>query len=114
MYFVAKIKMETFLCVYHDDEDSLFLRPEPPVPATSVDWNGEFWVRIKPGTGEIVGIEIENFESVFIKKYPAMALIWKQVKPSCKKKCPNKPEGSDWDAFMRIILEVLSLPLLSL
>ena len=67
--------IKTFTPVYHDDEDTFFLRPEKPHPATSVDWNGEIWVRIDPTNGEVVGLEIEDFEMVFLKKHPEIAAI---------------------------------------
>jgi uncharacterized protein YuzE len=67
--------------VYHSKEDTLFLRPDKPRPATSFDLNGEVWVRIDPENGEIVGLEIEDFESFFLKKHPEIATVWKEVKP---------------------------------
>ena len=51
--------------IYHADEDTFLLRQKKPQPATSFDWDGELWIRCNPQTGEIVGIEIENFEQIF-------------------------------------------------
>jgi hypothetical protein len=100
-------RMETFICSYHLKEDTLFLHSDPPRPATSFDWDGNFWIRFDPETREVVGIEIENFESVFIKKYPEMAVVWKQIKPLCLHKPSRKP-SSDWTAFIRIMCEFIS------
>jgi hypothetical protein len=53
--------------VYNSDEDTFFIRPEVPQPAVSYDLGGELWVRFDPTTKEVIGFEIENFESVFLK-----------------------------------------------
>ena len=103
--FVQKIG--SFLCVYHSDEDTLFFRPKQPQPAVSIDWNGELWFRIDPITNSFVGIEIENFETVFLKKYPKLAPIWKEAKPSCTHRYKAK-NGTLVDSFMRILLDFLS------
>ncbi len=99
--------VKSFTPVYHEDEDVFFLRPEKPCPATSVDWDGEFWVRVDPENGKVVGLEIEDFEAVFLKKYPELANAWKEVKPLCCRKKLHGYEETTWDAFLRIILEFL-------
>jgi hypothetical protein len=102
-------QVESFVCSYHKKEDTLFLRLDPPRPATSFDWDGKFWIRFDPETREVVGLEIENFESVFIKKYPEMARVWKQIKPSCIRNLhKNSQRPSDWDSFIRIMFEFIS------
>ncbi len=75
-----------FLLVYHDDEDTLFLRPEKALPGTSIDWNGEIWIRVNIKTGEIVGLEIDEFESIFLKRYPELEKAWREIKPLSKKR----------------------------
>ncbi|MBA7688937.1 hypothetical protein ES703_97426 [subsurface metagenome] len=102
---MANIK--SFIPVYHEDEDAFFLRPEKPHPATSVDWNGEIWIRVDLKNGEVVGLEIEDFETVFLKKHPELAIAWKEAKPLCRRKRSHKYEETTWDAFLRIILEFL-------
>ncbi len=96
-----------FVPIYHDDEDTLFLRPEEPRPAVSFDWDGDIWLRIAPSNGEIVGFEIDDFESIFLKKYPELANAWKEVKPLCHRKKKTSPEETYWDAFLMIIMEFL-------
>lgn len=75
----------TFCVVYHEGEDTLFLRPEKPVPATSVDWQGEIWLRVNQ-KGEIVGLEVDEFESVFLKRHPEMAKAWREAKTLCHRR----------------------------
>ncbi len=72
---------------YQEKEDTLFIRPDKPRPAVSFDWNGEFWLRFDPKTGEIVGIEINDFESVFLKKHPELAQLWYGIRPSSHRLC---------------------------
>jgi len=96
-----------FIPVYHDDEDTFFLRPEEPRAAVSFDWNGDVWLRIDPSSGEIVGFEIDDFESIFLKKYPALANAWKETKPLCRRKKRTIPEETCWEAFIRILMEFL-------
>lgn len=99
--------IKSFTPVYHEDEDTFFLRPEKPCPATSIDWGGEFWIRVNPENGRVVGIEIEDFESVFLKKHPELASAWKEAKPLCQRKRSHGYEETTWDAFLRIIFEFL-------
>lgn len=96
-----------FITVYHDDEDTLFLRPSELRPAVSFDWNGEIWLRLDPNNSEIVGFEIDDFESVFLKKYPGLASAWMEVKPLCHRKKKTVPQEICWEAFLRIITEFI-------
>ena len=96
-----------FVPIYHDAEDTFFLRPEKVQSAVSFDWNGDIWLRINPSNGEIVGFEIASFESIFLKKYPEIANAWKEVKPLCHRKKKTIPEETYWEAFLRIILDFL-------
>ena len=99
--------IEGFVLTYHEDEDSLFIRPDKPRPATSFDWNGEVWIRVDPENGEIVGLEIDDFEAIFLKKNPEIAIAWESVKPSCHRKRSSKSDGSSWESFTRIVLNFL-------
>lgn len=92
---------------YDKKYDKFFILPIEPIPAISVDWDGEFWVRVT-SKGEIVGIEVENFEKVFLVKYPEVAVVWKEFKPICLKneKAIQTPEACE--SFIRILLNFLS------
>ena len=54
--------------------------------ATSVDLDGEVWLRIDPVNGDVLGFEIEDFEAVFLKKHPEVAPMWKEIKQLMKRK----------------------------
>lgn len=93
--------------VYHQEYDTFYLRGEKPRPATSYDLNGTAWLRVDVESGDIVGLQIDDFESVFLKKYPELAKAWKEVKPLCvrpkSRKCPVDAEES----FLLIIINFL-------
>ena len=64
---------------YDAKRDVFLLRPSTPRPATSVDCDG-MWVRVDVETGEIVGLEIEDFQSVFLKQHADVAQAWQSYK----------------------------------
>jgi len=90
--------------IYHPDEDTFFIHPENPSPAVSYDWEGEIWIRFDPKTKEVVGLEIENFESIFIKKHPEVAKIWKEIKSLCIHKKTKAIDENLYESFIRILL----------
>jgi len=100
-------KIKTFELVYHDNEDVLFLRPNTPRPATSFDLEGEIWIRFDPEAGEIVGLEIDDFEAIFLKKHPELARAWAEVKPLCHRKTIKKDTSAIWESFLLIIVNFL-------
>lgn len=63
-----KEKMESFNITYNDKRDTLILRSPKASPAISVDCGGLYWLRVNPETAEIVGIEIEDYRRVFVKR----------------------------------------------
>ena len=71
----ADINWDTLENVLHFDvnydktSDTLFVQSKEDRPAISIDCDGAYWIRIDPQTGEILGIEIENFKKLFIKKH---------------------------------------------
>jgi uncharacterized protein YuzE len=58
---------------YDEKSDILSMQSKENRSAVSVDLSGEFWVRIDPQTGEIIGLEIEDFKNIFLKKHPEIA-----------------------------------------
>ena len=99
--------IKDFDLTYHEDEDTLFIRPERPRSATSIDWDGEIWVRVDITTGEIVGLEIDDFEGVFLKKHPDLASAWKDAKPLTHRRKASKPSNISWESFLQIILDFI-------
>jgi hypothetical protein len=92
--------------IYRKDIDVFYLRSEPNRPATSYDLSGLIWLRIDIETGDIVGVQIDDFESVFLKKYPKLAKAWKEAKPLYAQKT-NKHEGDSKESFLLIIINLL-------
>lgn len=92
--------------IYRKDADVFYLCAEPRRPATSYDLNGLLWLRIDIETGDIVGIQIDDFESVFLKKHPEVAKAWKEAKPLYAKKA-NSHENNSRESFLLIIINFL-------
>lgn len=89
---------------YHRKEDTLYIRPDKPRPGTSLDWNG-VWIRVDPETHEIIGVEIENFEGIFLKKHPELAKTWQDVRPFVTRKKQSRCD--EQESFLLIILTFL-------
>ena len=95
---------------YHSDEDTFFISPQVHSPAVSYDIDGELWIRFDPQTKEIVGLEIEHFESIFLKKHPELSNLWREVKPYCvnKKTRLSNNKKDVCDSFILILVEFFS------
>lgn len=104
---LTRDRIKAFHLVYHDAEDVLFLQPDAPRPATSFDLEGEMWIRFNPETGEIVGLEIEDFEAIFLRKHPEVAQAWAEVKPLCRRKAKKRDADMTWESFLLIIVNFL-------
>lgn len=72
---------EEFTYSYDKSRDVLFVRQGEKRPAVSLDVGGHFWVRFDPETGDVVGLEIEDFEQVFLALYPETKAAWMDIKP---------------------------------
>ena len=103
--------IKDFGIIYHKDTDTLFFRGAEHRPAASIDWDGEIWIRIDPISGEVVGIEIEDFESVFLKKHPEIAVAWYESRPTSRRfmgiKRPKDSEKVVSGPFGRIVVNFL-------
>ena len=62
--------MLQFEVSYDDESDIMLMQSRVKRPAVSIDLNGEAWIRVDPQTGEIVGVEIEGFQEVFLRNHP--------------------------------------------
>lgn len=102
--------IKDFALIYHKREDTLFIRPsDKPCPATSIDWNGELWIRVDMETGRIVGLEINDFESIFLKKHPELSKAWEIVKPSCcRGRFRSRNCGENKESFFNILINFLN------
>ena len=63
---------------YDRDRDVFSLSLAPDQPAASYQRVGAVWVRAVPTTGEVVGIEIEEFLSRFLPAHPALQQRWQR------------------------------------
>jgi hypothetical protein len=67
---------------YLSDIDILNIRFGRSGPAYNVDLLGGLMLRVDFDTGEVIGAEIENFESDFLEPYSDLAPIWARIKKS--------------------------------
>ena len=63
---------------YNKERDVLIMTVSTLGPAVSLDVDGEFWVRVVPEAREVVGVEIEDFERVFLKNHPEVVADWQK------------------------------------
>ena len=68
---------------FEDEEaDSLLVLFAENRPASSQDVKGELWIRYDSHTGDIIGIEVDDFEQQFLAElHPELAQGWKVLKP---------------------------------
>lgn len=57
---------------YDGESDTFLMQSKKPRPAVAVDYEGEIWFRVDPKSGEILGVEIEGFRKVFLKRHPEL------------------------------------------
>src|SRR5437016_4677597 len=63
---------------YDAATDTLFFR-RVVAPATSVNIDGELWLRVDPHSGEVYGLEIEAFRQDFLKRHKDIGKLWKPL-----------------------------------
>jgi hypothetical protein len=94
---------------YDAKRDTLMVHVGWPRPAISYDVLGEAWIRYVPDTKEVVGIEIENFESYFLKRHPEIAERWRSTNA---RKILRKRSSAQTESFLNQLVKLLkaSLP----
>jgi uncharacterized protein YuzE len=92
-----------FVLEYDTKFDTLHLVSRSTRPAVSVDCAGELWVRVDVSNGDIVGVEIEDFEAVFLRKHPEVAPAW----DSLRSKLPSRHRSAQASSFPLVIAEFL-------
>ena len=87
---------------YDRRRDTLFMRYGPKRPAVSLDVGGQLWLRFEPETGEVLGVEIEDFEKVFLVHNPEMRRGWNERKPRVIKWPQRDPDSIA--EYLRVLL----------
>ena len=65
-----------------EEVDSLLVLFAENQPATSQDVDGELWIRYDSCNGHIIGIEVDDFERLFLVEFhPELARGWRRLKP---------------------------------
>jgi hypothetical protein len=78
---------------FNEKRDSLFIQLKNPPPAISIDCDGLFWVRVNPITGDVVGIEIEGYRKVFLKRYHELESIQPSAEQPFIERISREVEG---------------------
>ena len=92
-----------------EETDSLLVLFAENRPATSQDVKGELWIRYDSQSGEIIGVEIDDFEQLFLTEFhPEFARGWKSLKPDGKEGAHRSEWliGADAIAYARALLDV--------
>ncbi len=61
---------------YDAEGDTLQLKFSPPRPALTIDWQGGLSLRVNPETGDVYGVEIEDFSTHYLRLHPDVAAKW--------------------------------------
>jgi uncharacterized protein YuzE len=88
---------------YDKRRDILFVYRTPKRPDVSYDVGGHFWVRFDPETGNVVGVEVEDFEKVFLIRYPELAIGWQELRPTVTKRL--KRQSTPFDEYLRLLYQ---------
>ena len=94
--------IDTFVRSYDSERDILFAHTMPKRPAMAMDVGGHLWIRFDPETHEVIGIEIEDFERVFLVKYPELSLGWTEDKPKITK--PLRNDVGSVSEYLRFLI----------
>lgn len=92
--------------IYRKNIDTFYLHLKTDCPATSYDLEGILWLRVDIQTGDIIGIQIDDFESVFLNKYPEVAKAWDEAKMFNNKKL-SPGEHNPKSSFLLTIINLL-------
>ena len=98
---VAPFESETEFDLSYDAKNDIFQmvrRSFAGRPAVSLDVDGEFWLRMDPETGEIFGVEIEDFEGNFLVTNPQLRAGW----PEVRQRLTKSRRGSEASAIRAI------------
>ena len=107
-----ELRILAFQFAYDQERDTLFLREEPKRAAVSLPMGQDAWVRYDPQTLEIVGVEVEDFEKVFLVHHPELRATWERVRPHVTKRRSRHSEDTmeRSSSLIREVLEWLGNP----
>ena len=96
--------------LYYADADTLHLLEQPPQPHFALDAGEHALLRVHPGTFEVLGAFVEDFEVRFLSLHPEFREAWEGVvKPHLASERQASPdELARFNlALMRRILDIL-------
>ena len=70
-----------FSCFYDIEDDVFFAHENPNPPAVSLPVGRHAWLRYDPDTRKVVGMEVEDYERLFLARHPEFRRGWEAIKP---------------------------------
>lgn len=89
---------------YDAETDTLFFRISDR-PAVARHLDEEMWLLVDAENEHTLGIFVEDFERVFLKRHPELALAWKNAHPPVLQRMSRSMK----DGFVRVFLNWLKL-----
>ena len=80
MLTLEEHRISDFEVGYSTAWDTLYIREHDVKPAVSLPVK-DAWVRYDPESLQVLGVDIEDFESVFLAANPGLKAFWHQSKP---------------------------------
>ena len=96
-------RFSRFTRAYDSKRDVFFAYEEPKRPAISMDVGG-VWERFDPKTEDVIAVEIQDIESIFLKRHPEFVQGWEVLKPSITKTLRRADDTSVLAEFLRFLL----------
>lgn len=101
-------RLRSFALKYDSRRDVLLLRPTPPAAATSIDCDGLLWLRVRTDTGEVAGLEIEDFQAAFLPRHPQLRAAWNELRGPSNRAISRDAERSFIDLLVSHVLTLLA------
>jgi uncharacterized protein YuzE len=88
---------------YDAETDTLFFRLNEAL-TTAKHLDEEMWLLIDPTTGRVVGLMVEDFKRIFLKRHPDLEVAYANAHPPRMRRVSQ----SVADAFVRVFMGWLS------
>lgn len=91
---------------YDAASDSYLLNFGTPHAALAWNIEGDIWIRYLPETGEVVGVEVENFTYRFLPTHPELAATWdqgRQAQPTLNPGTVEQPTSRFLDQLLSVL-----------
>jgi len=95
--------VSNFTLEYDARFDTIYLVSGSNRPAVSVDCAGELWLRVDVENGDIIGVEIPDFQAVFLQHHQEVAPNWEKLRSRSRFGLGNRRTSS----FRQVLTDFL-------